>query len=773
MALPFPVWVRRVVLSYLCFFLTQETALWFLMNHILHNRIKSDAWRGIASLGLGPGVLGLAIAYYFWPIAIVVFEFRASIYSGLNLCRSYDHRVRRLARLTYLSLRYGRTRRTDIYRDLDDSKREIRLIVIAPGAGHEEISCEVAYTHLGPKDNTLPYEALSYTWGNMYSLRCIKMNGSPLAITNNLGAALRRLRRPKESRAIWVDALCIDQENGEERGKQVQMMREIYENACEVIVWLGEESPSTNCAMEFLDLGSRQEDPRDWFLRSVVDRGLTYQAQWKAIILLFRKPYWTRVWIIQEIGYASRLAIMCGSKVVSWEVIVSCQSAWVEVRDRPISQSLRGKLPTMRGVSNLEQCALFLGFGTNKADKDSLILALHTTREAISMKAKPKNLIELLAMHRLALATDPRDKIYAVASLAADCRSPPLPVNYALSPWSVYLQTLKFLLETWGNLDFLVLSGTNQDRLYLWKPPSWVPDFYWVSTSKYVSQNSQSLYSSGFASFKASGDRRASPQTKFSTSYERFGGKFLHVRCPTLQIEAFKIDKIRRVYSLNHARATRTPQNFFSQLRAKMREETLERGDSWVPVGPDQNLVEHIQALNDKIMLEDMAEGVTEEERTEAFLRTLTNNLTAEGTKAPPEWSSMFTVLINGPAFVPADVTTNSTSSNENVNERAWAYVEPYVKAYRRISLGSHRIFVTEKGRLGTCSPYVGPKKNGIYIVPGCQMPIIIVPTRKPDSEDPFSAEAYGAVYLHGCMHGEAMADLDTGVSTLQTFNLH
>jgi hypothetical protein len=67
---------------------------------------------------------------------------------------------------------------------------------------------------------------------------------------------------------------------------------------------------------------------------------------------------------------------------------------------------------------------LFIGFRTNKADKDTSILALHTPRDAISTKAKPKSLIELLATHRLALVIDLRDKIYAVASLAADCRSP-------------------------------------------------------------------------------------------------------------------------------------------------------------------------------------------------------------------------------------------------------------------------------------------------------------------------------------------------------------
>jgi hypothetical protein len=176
--------------------------------------------------------------------------------------------------------------------------------------------------------------------------------------------------------------------------------------------------------------------------------------------------------------------VMCGSKVVSWEVIVHCQSAWVEVRDKPISQAVRGKLPARRGVSNLEQCALFIGLATNKDARDSSILALHTTREAISTNEHQKGLIELLAMHRLALATNPRDRIYAIASLAADCRSPSLPIDYTLSTWSAYLRTLEFLFETRGNLDFLAFSGLGQlgwegpVSAHPWEEWSWVPDFW-------------------------------------------------------------------------------------------------------------------------------------------------------------------------------------------------------------------------------------------------------------------------------------------------------
>lgn len=76
-----------------------------------------------------------------------------------------------------------------------------------------------------------------------------------------------------------------------------------------------------------------------------------------------------------------------------------------------------------------------------------------------------------------------------------------------------------------------------------------------------------------------------------------------------------------------------------------------------------------------------MAEGVTEEEGIEPLSRTLTHNLTAEGTPALPEWPSMFSVLINGLAFVPADYTTNSTLSDESDKERAWSHILRHIGA--------------------------------------------------------------------------------------------
>jgi hypothetical protein len=83
------------------------------------------------------------------------------------------------------------------------------------------------------------YEALSYIWGGPTNTVEIICGQGRLSITVNLRDAIRRFRYKNKCRVLWVDAICIDQRNIEERGKQVQLMGMIYWKADRVLVWLG------------------------------------------------------------------------------------------------------------------------------------------------------------------------------------------------------------------------------------------------------------------------------------------------------------------------------------------------------------------------------------------------------------------------------------------------------------------------------------------------------------------------------------------------------
>ncbi|PVH96482.1 hypothetical protein DM02DRAFT_499644, partial [Periconia macrospinosa] len=119
---------------------------------------------------------------------------------------------------------------------------EIRLLSLLPGKKGDLIRCKLSKgrfkVSLPPQYN---YEALSYVWGKSTQNRYIMLdNKKDFPVTDNLYAALGRLRRPEKARTLWVDSLCIDQQNTTERNHQVHMMGRIYNSAASVIAWLGD-----------------------------------------------------------------------------------------------------------------------------------------------------------------------------------------------------------------------------------------------------------------------------------------------------------------------------------------------------------------------------------------------------------------------------------------------------------------------------------------------------------------------------------------------------
>jgi hypothetical protein len=184
-----------------------------------------------------------------------------------------------------------------IYHPLNKAENEIRLLTIQRGRPDSPISCKVANFPFGDYSKypegvfrwsdgaTLSpdwqpdasvevevqwvpeYEALSYTWGDPNCTRPINANGVEMQVTTNLFAALRALRQADADRVLWVDALCIDQKNTQERSDQVQRMRSIYQRAQQTVMWLGDSDESSDRAIEVLEKlnGSQaQIDSFDW-----------------------------------------------------------------------------------------------------------------------------------------------------------------------------------------------------------------------------------------------------------------------------------------------------------------------------------------------------------------------------------------------------------------------------------------------------------------------------------------------------------------------------
>jgi hypothetical protein len=123
------------------------------------------------------------------------------------------------------------------YSSLDPNRREIRVLNILPDRWSAGIRCDLEIVSL---DEEPAYTALSYVWGNPNDTVPIVVQGSSFQATKNLVAAMRRLRSSNDPLTVWIDAICIDQKNLDEKSQQITMMSSIYESATAVAVFLGE-----------------------------------------------------------------------------------------------------------------------------------------------------------------------------------------------------------------------------------------------------------------------------------------------------------------------------------------------------------------------------------------------------------------------------------------------------------------------------------------------------------------------------------------------------
>lgn len=124
-----------------------------------------------------------------------------------------------------------------IYRTLNSDLQEIRLVVVHPSPNFDsKIECHLIHTTL---TSGTEYEALSYTWGKPDFTQPILLGGALFRVTTNLEGALKYLRLTGKERILWVDALCIDQQNTDERNEQVGYMSEIYRCCAVDLLWLG------------------------------------------------------------------------------------------------------------------------------------------------------------------------------------------------------------------------------------------------------------------------------------------------------------------------------------------------------------------------------------------------------------------------------------------------------------------------------------------------------------------------------------------------------
>jgi hypothetical protein len=145
------------------------------------------------------------------------------------------------------------------YDTLDYHSQEIRVIDLLPGLRNDLIECVLQRQHLN--DPSLGFEALSYEWGEpnpTHSKYSILLDGKPFSIRENLWEALYHIRDPDKQRRLWIDAICINENDLEERSHQIGLMGDIYRHAKSVNVWLGNGGQGSEQLFEFLHLVQKE-----------------------------------------------------------------------------------------------------------------------------------------------------------------------------------------------------------------------------------------------------------------------------------------------------------------------------------------------------------------------------------------------------------------------------------------------------------------------------------------------------------------------------------
>jgi hypothetical protein len=216
---------------------------------------------------------------------------------------------------------------------LDLERNQIRLIRINQGQPNAPVvECEIA---LFDRAQCPKYDALSYVWGPDAATNEIRLNGRAFYVRDNLHAFLKQAQAGGMASArsglplytpgyLWIDQICIDQNTIAEKSQQVQRMSKTFNGAQQVITWLGKASEDSNDAMEFipkvvdhaLDSGFRLEDAEKAAeLEGWLD---ARNESVRKMTNLLSRPYWTRLWIVQEFMLPEHLILACGNLFVNW-----------------------------------------------------------------------------------------------------------------------------------------------------------------------------------------------------------------------------------------------------------------------------------------------------------------------------------------------------------------------------------------------------------------------------------------------------------------------
>ena len=320
----------------------------------------------------------------------------------------------------------------DVYRHspLGERKRSIRVVQLLPGHPDDVLECRLVQTTVS---SGFPYKALSYAWGSQRKRKCLNIDGCCLPITDNLFDALIQLRQSRTSRWLWIDAVCIDQDNIAELSRQVRWMSDIYSNAIKVIVWLGPTEKRWRCKCCILKISCKQV------------RNRCIESSDPLWLYLLHSEWFERSWVLQEVVYAQEITVRFGGTRIGWKVLAGFAN-YIQKYPHPLKNDPKC-LSTAKKISYMDK---WRRLDPSRLRIEDIVFA------ALGSKCQK-----------------PVDQIYSVLSLAPR-QDETLLFNpdYQLNIAQVQVGFTKAVIEDSGSLNILRYVDHPEYEIIL---PSWIP----------------------------------------------------------------------------------------------------------------------------------------------------------------------------------------------------------------------------------------------------------------------------------------------------------
>jgi hypothetical protein len=589
---------------------------------------------------------------------------------------------------------------------------------------------------------SIGFTTLSYVWGEKrYHPHTITLNDRPFSVLESVYSALETICDTPELRKAewwWIDSICIDQANDpcarRERSHQIQLMGTIYRDSKETIVWLGERHEDSDEAIEFLKVLARK---KDWLkpnrnLNQLGDANLLDKDKWKSVERILMRPWWTRVWTLQEFIIPSKLTFYCGSKGISRGVVGNA-------------------------LLSMDSCRR-LKFDLIHTDT---FLPAWNRRRLWNWYEHPKGgsqrmgLIALMAYMGNCQATDGRDRIYSLLGLAGDGELAGV-LDYEASIEEIYCRLVVSFVRMYRSLDIICFADLfhgNEDEKLL---PSWVPDWRTNVVPFVVALMASQSSRSHIGNFRPL--KNLSLVVQKTAEYAAAGSSLPGVKFSkdlrVLTCKAILIDQIDGLGGTYTKKGIQEYVQSTSPINSRSRTE-----------GVDQ-----ISLDQDSALLNDIVRSLVldREDRNLNYPTPITSfrsefqQLCTIAMDDPKAVSSRFCnwfqpnkdLLIRGHTLETLTGTTRASRPPKPPGTKFLQRLQDTVGPYGM----ARRLITTDKGYIGMVSRRAR-KGDLVCVLFGCSIPVVLrkFSTGCSENSKEDSYEFIGECYLHGFMNGEAL----------------